>query len=1226
MLVLGILILLPLVLVVVILLALRSETGTAWVVDQIPGLDVSEGRGSLMGKWQAATVDWQGYGVDVSVEAAVIDWSPSCLLSKQVCLDVLKARKIEVSVQPASSEDGGARAIDLPDVDLPVGLRIGEVDLGAFSFNETRIWDRVELSAGGSGADWQIERATYQLDDYSVAISGRVETRRDWPVVLNVEASLPPPSGERWSFDVNLSGSVRDLRLSGHSRGYLEARLNGQVSPLDRALPARLRVTSEQFLALETLPETLELQNWFVEADGSLESGFRTRAQATLPGTEGPIDLALDGLVDTGAANDLELILSSSGSGTPGKARVAGEVSWQGGLEANAQLSLDRFPWYSLLPDMAEPGVQLNRLDGSVTWSDNRYHANLKADVEGPQGEATLSSVVDGDASETRLTDLKVVTGAGSLSGNGAVNFSGPLSWQAALQLDGFNPGYWVPSLEASLSGAIETSGTLRDDQIPALQARWDLGGQWQSQPAKARGSLDTSTGNWEVSGLEMTVGENRLEGSGTWGEELAGELRLQLPAPGQLLADLTGQVDAELTLGGTPERPSGELTLGARELGWQDSLAVASLDVDAVMEPGFNLKSRIGAKDVDVAGQQLEALTLNASGTREDHRLEVSARHAEADVRLLFAGAFAPSSWSEWTGSLAQGLIEVPEQNQSWELESPASLAYRADGELTFGAHCWRWRQSTVCAEDQTLLPTPSLAYRIDSFPTTALDPLMPETLRWRGNLNGEIDVTMTDNGPSGQIRVDAGSGSFQVLVDEDWESLAYDRFVTQLNLKPEVAELDLQLAGPDLGEFSVDVAVDPRSPERQLEGQFRLDNLDIALAGIFAGLQEVSGEINGQGTLSGPLMKPAVNGELALTNGRVVDPKLPIPLEEIVVSLGLNGYSAKISGRINSNARSQTTLSGRLNWENAPAGQLKIRGERVPFSLEPYARVELAPDLAIAFREGELSVTGQLAVPRGEIEIKGLPAQAVSVSEDEVIVGVEQEKPAIRTLNMDVTVIVGEDQVTFAAFGVTGDLEGTLRIGNDLDTRGTLQLVNGRYEKFGQELELRTARILFVGNLTQPYLDIEAIRTVDTVVAGIRLSGPVQSPSTEVFSNPDMPQTDALSYLILGRPPQGRGDEGQMSGAALSLGLTQANKFTGKLGEEFGIQQFMLESEGSGEQTSVVASGYLTDELSVRYGVGIFEPITTVALRYDLGRYFYLEAASGLAASLDIFYTRDF
>jgi len=144
--------------------------------------------------------------------------------------------------------------------------------------------------------------------------------------------------------------------------------------------------------------------------------------------------------------------------------------------------------------------------------------------------------------------------------------------------------------------------------------------------------------------------------------------------------------------------------------------------------------------------------------------------------------------------------------------------------------------------------------------------------------------------------------------------------------------------------------------------------------------------------------------------------------------------------------------------------------------------------------------------------------------------------------------------------------------------------------------------------------------------VVAGIRLSGPISEPETEVFSEPSMPQSDALSYVILGRPPQGRGDEGQMSAAAISLGLTQTNDLTQSIGDELGIKNLMLEAEGSGETASVVASGYITDELSIRYGVGIFEPITTVALRYDLGRYFYLEAASGLAASLDIFYTRDF
>ncbi|MNM68022.1 Translocation and assembly module TamB [compost metagenome] len=56
------------------------------------------------------------------------------------------------------------------------------------------------------------------------------------------------------------------------------------------------------------------------------------------------------------------------------------------------------------------------------------------------------------------------------------------------------------------------------------------------------------------------------------------------------------------------------------------------------------------------------------------------------------------------------------------------------------------------------------------------------------------------------------------------------------------------------------------------------------------------------------------------------------------------------------------------------------------------------------------------------------------------------------------------------------------------------------------------------------------------------------------------------------------------------------------------------------------MVASGNLTERLSLRYGVGVFEPANTIALRYKLSKKVYLEAASGLASSLDIFYKRDF
>ena len=81
-----------------------------------------------------------------------------------------------------------------------------------------------------------------------------------------------------------------------------------------------------------------------------------------------------------------------------------------------------------------------------------------------------------------------------------------------------------------------------------------------------------------------------------------------------------------------------------------------------------------------------------------------------------------------------------------------------------------------------------------------------------------------------------------------------------------------------------------------------------------------------------------------------------------------------------------------------------------------------------------------------------------------------------------------------------------------------------------------------------------------------------------------------------------------------------------TGGIARTLGIRDFELDTQGSGVSTSVVASGRLSERLSLRYGVGVFEPANTFALRYELTRRLYLEVASGLASSLDLFYRRDF
>src|SRR5690554_6462864 len=138
-------VLLLLVIVVGILLAaLRSDTGTAWVLEQIPGLTTEQASGSLLGQWQATHLYWHGYGVQVSVAEPAIDWSPTCLFRKTFCLDRLEATSLDVTRIPDSSTgaDEPSGPMQLPEVRLPVNLDIGAVDLGPFHFNNALVWDQ----------------------------------------------------------------------------------------------------------------------------------------------------------------------------------------------------------------------------------------------------------------------------------------------------------------------------------------------------------------------------------------------------------------------------------------------------------------------------------------------------------------------------------------------------------------------------------------------------------------------------------------------------------------------------------------------------------------------------------------------------------------------------------------------------------------------------------------------------------------------------------------------------------------------------------------------------------------------------------------------------------------------------------------------------------------------------------------------------------------------------
>ena len=122
------------------------------------------------------------------------------------------------------------------------------------------------------------------------------------------------------------------------------------------------------------------------------------------------------------------------------------------------------------------------------------------------------------------------------------------------------------------------------------------------------------------------------------------------------------------------------------------------------------------------------------------------------------------------------------------------------------------------------------------------------------------------------------------------------------------------------------------------------------------------------------------------------------------------------------------------------------------------------------------------------------------------------------------NINISIGDD-FRLSAFGLEGDLVGKLNVAQKDQgpfITGEVNIVDGSYQSFGQDLIIEEGKILMNGPPDQPYVAINAIRnpdnTQDDVTAGVRVTGPATEPTIDIYSEPSMPQANALSYLLRG------------------------------------------------------------------------------------------------------------
>lgn len=1197
---------------------LSSQSGSRWVLSLVPGLTVEQFEGALLENWQAKYLAWEQDELKVEIDQLDFQWRAACLWDKQVCIDVLAANKVNVNLPTnTASSEPNIEPVVLPELQLPIQIFLKQLVVSDFALNGEPLLQKLAADLAWTSDGYVIHDLAVALNDIKGKARGRVNPVGKWETLVEVEAVLPISDTDKIQVKAHTQGNLSMLQVDATTSGFINTQANIHLEPLTPNLPLTANLKVNQFLATPELPTSLLLEVLQLSAKGDLAKGFKVQGQGQLKGDKQPVLLQLLADVGLEGANIEHLNLIQEQQGL---LSIQGKASWQQLLVANVAIDWRQFNWLELYP-MDQPPVIVDTFKTTIELRDKTYQGSFSGDLKGPAGDYSLSSELSGSFEQVQLSNLMIKAGKGQLAGEIQVGFAQAIDWLADIKIVQLDPAFWVEELPGTLDGHIHSKGTLEGEHLQLttdVVVKGNLRRSNTSLIIKAQGTdRDLS-----LKQLNFVLGDNRVEATANiQNKKLIAQSKLEFTRLAQLWPGLSGRLDGVVKAAGTLEQPVVNGDIKIKKLSYQDQY-VEALNLIANLDKNQKLMSSLDVQGIVSGDQAFGRLQLQLNGSQQQHQLTTTLNGPDLQLALKLDGKM--DAKQNWQGKL--GSLSINSSGQSWALANPLQIDYLNSGVLTLEPHCLVSGQASFCAKKQKILPALDIDYSLKNFTLASLQPLLPKDFKLSGAVNGHIRLQLPDSGPSGVIFLDASNGQLDLLVDNKVTHFKWGVLRVDSKLTPNKVTAGVIFKGPNNSQLELNAHVNPLAKNKPVSGSFSIDNVDLALLKPFIDeVDRLEGSLQGKGSISGGLEAPLVTGNINLKNAYMAGGALPVSVEPLNLQAKLLGNYLTLDGQWKSGKKGQGAISGNIAWQNDLNLAVLVKSDKLPVVVEPYANLEVATDLKISMENQQLKVNGKVQVPKGAIDVPLLPPSAVQVSSDAQIVGVEVEQSNFK-LAMNVLVEVGSDKLTFTGFGLRANILGHMQITDNMGGRGTLELKNGRYSAFGQKLELRQAQLIFAGPLSEPFLNIEAVRVTGDVTAGLRLTGSALQPQSEVFSKPAMSQEQALSWLLMGRPLDGGGDGNAMAQAALALGLMGTSPLASKLADKVGVREFTLDTEGDGDDTSVVASGRITDKMTLRYGVGVFDPSTILSLRYELTKRLYVEAASGISNSIDFFYKRSF
>ncbi|MEJ2482760.1 MAG: translocation/assembly module TamB, partial [Gemmatimonadota bacterium] len=604
-----------------------------------------------------------------------------------------------------------------------------------------------------------------------------------------------------------------------------------------------------------------------------------------------------------------------------------------------------------------------------------------------------------------------------------------------------------------------------------------------------------------------------------------------------------------------------------ARELSWgeigTDSIRVI-IDLADPREPD-SLVAHGSAFASSIYGRSLDTLDVRwTRQTAESHEVSLYARRdstleVDSETGIL---------WTEGEKAFRLDRLRLVGAGRGLTLADTALITYGETGFTARGVHLdgsdgtFLDLEGAIPDSGQAALDLTARSLHLENFLEAPGNPL---------DIRGEIDIDVRVRGSA-----DAPLAELDATIDgPSIRGIGYERLTTDLSyagrrlaVNTALVTNDTEIARVD-GFLRLDLSlrdVERRILDEPIDLMVVVDSMPLTAVELrIESLRDVEGYALGSFRVTGKPGQLRLNGETRIHEAAATVPSLGIRLQDAIGRVVYAGADARIDTlSVRSSAGGTAVVAGHLGVQDLTdiAFNLAFSADRFVGIDRRTMRASIDGSGALGGSYRRPEVTGEIRVSRGEVQAERFvrERQVVDLTDpsvyallDTVIVRDQRilgriENPFMQNLRLDMNLAVGPDfWLRSSALDVelAGEVELHMdRAAGDLTALGTLNLPRGKFRYvsgtgtdlsslYSRQLQIDRGEITFVGTPgLDPNLDIDAQYRargeIGQVTIRVHVGGSALSPTMTTSSDPPLPESDRICYLLFSSACFGASNQG--------------------------------------------------------------------------------------------------